>query len=123
MNKFLNGKSKDFIFKMSAMLILIAAVVYLFNEIVAPYIMIVGVIGFAATTFLTPYPGKSFRGRRLYNIQIFGIAFMAMGAYLMFTHRNEWVVAMLVAALLILYAWVLMPRVYRQEQEKEKDNK
>lgn len=115
----MNPKTKDFIFKSSAILILIAAVIYLFNPVVATYVMVIGVVGFTATTFMSPYPGKSLRGKRLYNIQIFGIVFMVMSAYLMYAHRNEWVVTMLIAALLILYAWVLLPRVYQDEQNKE----
>lgn len=126
MNKFISDKTKDFLFKASAILILIAAIVYFFNEAVASYTMIIGVAGFALTTFFTPYPGKSVRGKRLYNIQIFGIVFMVMSTYFMFVRRNEWVVLMLVAAILVLYAAVLLPKVYQkelEELEEEKKNK
>lgn len=121
MNKFLSDKTKDFIFKASAVLILIAAIVYLFNATVASYTMIIGVAGFALKTFFTPYPGKSTRGKRLYNIQIFGILFMVMSTYFMFVGRNEWVVLMLIAAILTLYASFLLPKVYRQELEDEEN--
>lgn len=123
MSKFISDKTKDFIFKASAILILIAAIVYLFNETVASYTMIAGVAGFALTTFFTPYPGKSIRGKRLYNIQIFGIIFMVMSTYFMFIRRNEWVVLMLVAAILVLYASVLLPKVYRKELDEENEKK
>jgi len=123
MGKFLDDKKKDFVFKASAILILIAATVYLFNPLVASYIMIVGVAGFTITTFFTPYPGKSLRGKRLYNIRIFGIIFMVMSTYLMYIHRNEWVVLMLIAAFLTLYSAILLPKVYQQELDKEKEKK
>lgn len=121
MSKFVSDKTKDFLFKASAILILIAAAVYLFNKVAASYTMIIGVAGFALTTFFTPYPGKNMRGKRLYNIQIFGIVFMVMSTYFMFIHRNEWVILMLVAAILVLYASVLLPKVYRKEQEEEEE--
>lgn len=123
MGKNLDEKKKDFIFKASAILILIASVVYLFNPLVASFIMIIGAVGFTAITFMTPYPGKSLRGKRLYNIQIFGVVFMAMATYLMYARLNEWVVAMLISALLILYASYLLPKVYQQELDKEKEDK
>lgn len=119
MGKLISDKARDFIFKASAVLILIASVVYLFNEPAAAYTMIIGVAGFVITTFMTPYPGKSIRGKRLYNIQIFGIVFMVMATYLMFVRRNQWVVLMLIAAIFILYASILLPRVYKKEQEDE----
>jgi hypothetical protein len=120
MSKQINNKSKDFIFKLSAILILIAAVAYMFNPLVASYIMVAGVVGFTITTFMTPYPGKSIRGKRLYNIQVFGIVFMVMATYLMFVRMNEWVVPMLIAGILISYSSILLPKVYDKE---EKDNK
>lgn len=123
MAKLMGDKTKEFIFKASAILILIAAVVYLFNPFYASIVMIVGVAGFTITTFLSPYPGKSMRGKRLYNIQIFGIVFMVMSAYLMYARRNEWVVLMLIAALLILYAAYLLPKIYQQERDGTLDKR
>lgn len=121
MKKIISDKNKDFIFRTSAILILISTIVNLFNPLVASYTMIVGVLFFTVTTFLSPYPGKNMRGKRLYNIQIFGVAFMIMSAYLMFVGQNEWVVTMLVAAILTLYSAYLLPRVYAKELEDEKN--
>ncbi|HCO66149.1 MAG TPA: hypothetical protein DIT04_00060 [Dysgonomonas sp.] len=123
MSKFLSDKTKDFIFKASAVLILIAAVVYMFNQTAASYTMIIGVAGFALTTFFSPYPGKSIRGKRLYNIQIFGIVFMVMSTYFMFVGQNAWIVLMLIAAILTLYASVLLPKVYQKELDDEENKK
>lgn len=111
------NKPKDFIFKLSALLILAAAISYLFNPVVAAYIMAIGVLGFAAITFTTPYPGKSLRGKRLFSIQIFGIAFMAISTYLMFVQKNEWVISMLAAAFLLLYTTFMLSREYEKEKK------
>lgn len=120
MSKFISDKNKDFIFKASAIIILISAVIYLFNPIVAPYTMAFGVLFFTITTFLSPYPGKSFRGKRLYNMQIFGVIFMVVSACLMFLHRNEWSLTMLIGAILTLYSASLLPKVYAKELEDDK---
>lgn len=117
MSKQSNNQIKDFIFKVSAILILIAVCAYLFNPFVASCIMIIGVIGFTITTFMTPYPGKSIRGKRLYNIQILGIVFMIVATYLMFERWNEWVVPMFIAGVLISYSSILLPKVYENEKK------
>lgn len=114
------NKTKDFIYKLSALLILIAAVSYLFNPTIAPYIMAVGVVGFAGITFTNPYPGKSLRGKRLFSIQIFGIVFMAISTYLMFVQKNEWVISMLAAAFLLLYTTLMLSREYEKEHKYKK---
>lgn len=115
----INPKIKNTIFQLSALLIVVAAIVYNFDVVVAKYAMIVGVTGFALTTFVTPYPGKSLRGKRLFNIQIFAVLLMAVATYLMYIDYSGWVVILLVAALQTLYCAVILPRIY----EKEKDDK
>jgi len=117
-----NNKIKDHVYKLSAILILIAAVCFSFNPLAAKYTMIIGVIGFTITTFMTPYPGKSIRGKRLHNMHIFGVVFIVMSAYLMFEEMNEWVIPMLIAAVLIIYSSLLLPKIYEKEKtEKEED--
>lgn len=119
MNKDKSAKVKDTVFKISALLILLAAVIYLFNPIVAACTMAVGVIGFGWGTFTSPYPGKSMRGKRLASIRAFGVIAMAVATYLMFEQMNEWVVAMLVGAILILYTAIILPHEYAREQREE----
>jgi len=116
----LNPKVKNIFFQVSAILILIAAVVYSFENTVAKYMLIVGVAGFAAVTFTSPYQGKSIRGKRLFNIQILAVLLMAVSAFLMFKDMGGWVVTLLIAAVLTLYSSIVLPRVYKQEQEEDK---
>ncbi|MBK5719667.1 hypothetical protein JGH11_02150 [Dysgonomonas sp. Marseille-P4677] len=112
-------KLKNTFFQISAILILLAAIVYYFDTTIAKYIMVVGVAGFAATTFTTPYPGKSLRGKRLFNIQIFAVLLMAVSSFLMFKNMSEWVVTLLIAAILTLYATVALSMAYKKEQEEK----
>lgn len=122
MTKTKKNKIKDFCYKLSAILILIAAVSFSFNPLVAKYVMIIGVAGFTITSFMTPYPGKSIRGRRLYNIHIFGVVFMVMSTYLMFEEMNEWAIPMLISAILIIYSSILLPKVYKEEEQENEKN-
>lgn len=116
----LSPKIKNIFFQISAILILIAAVVFNFEPAIAKYIMVAGVAGFGATIFTTPYPGKSLRGKRLFNIQVLAVILMAVATYLMFIAMNGWVVLLLISALLTLYCSVMLPRIYKEEQEEDK---
>ncbi len=116
----INPKIKNIVFQLSAILIVLAAIAHSFDTTVAKYAMIVGVVGFAFTTFITPYPGKSLRGKRLFNIQIFAVLLMAVSAFLMYINYSGWVVLLLIAAIQTLYCAIMLPRIYENE---EKDSK
>ena len=113
----LSPKLKNLFFQTSAIIILIAAVLYSFEPTVAKYMLAIGVAGFAVITFTSPYSGKSIRGKRLFNIQILGVILMAVSAFLMFKDMGDWVVTLLIAAVITLYCSIVLPKVYKQEQE------
>ncbi|MDR2948489.1 MAG: hypothetical protein ACK5KL_04590 [Dysgonomonas sp.] len=115
-----NTKLKNIIFQISAILILIAAATYFFRPDIAKFVMVAGVSGYAAITFTTPYPGKSLRGKRLFNIQILSVLLMCVSTYLMFIDMSGWVVTLLIAAVLTLYCSVALPMAYKKEQEEDK---
>lgn len=112
------GKGKDTLYKISGTLILVAAATYAFAPLVAPWIMAFAVSAFTAVTATNPYPGKSMRGKRLFNFQILSCLFMVAATYLMFRGRNEWVLAMIVGAVFLLYAAVVMPRELDRENKE-----
>lgn len=113
-----NPKLKNILFQVSAILVLVAAIVYYFRPDIAKFIMIAGAIGYTAISFTTPYPGKSIRGKRLFNIQILAVLLMCVSAYLMFVNINSWVVTLLIAAILTLYSTIAMSMEYKKEQEE-----
>jgi phosphatidylserine synthase len=119
----LTNKTKSIIFQISAIVILLAAIVYSFHPIIAKYAMILGVAGYASTTFTSPYPGKDIRGKRLFNISIFAVLLMVVSAYLMFVDMSQWVITLLIAAVLTLYCSIILPRVYKKEQEENSNTK
>lgn len=117
MNLFKDSKIKTVVYQLSALLIILSAIIHNFDATVAKYSMIIGVAGYASTTFLTPYPGKSLRGKRLFNIQILAVLLMAVSAYLMYVDYSGWVVTLFIAAILTLYCAIILPRVYKKEEE------
>lgn len=109
---------KSLIYKLSALLILFSAIGYMFIPHIATYIMAFSVVVFTVITATTPYPGKSIRGKRLFNFQIFSCVMMIIATYLMFKQRNEWVLAMIVGAIFMLYAAVMIPKEIEKENNR-----
>ena len=112
-----NLKIKTVIYQLSALLIVMAAIIHSFDALVGKYCMILGTVGYAVTTFLTPYPGKSLKGKRLFNIQILAVLLMAVSAYLMYIDYSAWVITLFIAAIFTLYCAIVLPRVYKKEEE------
>lgn len=115
----MNNRTKEIIFQLSAVLILLAAVFYLFKPEIARYIMIVGVLGYTVTTFMSRYKGNVLRAKRLFNIQVFAVLMMIAAAYLMYVYINEWVVLMLISGILTLYSSIMLPRAIKGEDDKK----
>ena len=110
---------KDKLFQMSGILILFSAILYMFSPEIAPWIMSISVLIFSLITMTNPYPGKSIRGKRLFNFQLFSCLLMIGSTYLMFKHRPEWPLTMIIGAFLMLYAVLTIPK----ELSKENNNK
>ena len=110
--------SKKTVYHISAILILVAAALYLFLPAVAPWVMAAAVSAFSAITATSPYPGKSVRGKRLFNFQVFSCVFMIVATYLMFKNNNLWALAMIAGAIFLLYSAIMIPK----ELEKEKSS-
>lgn len=109
-------KMKDIIYRLSGLLILFSALLYLFEPLVAPWIMAVAVVIFTVLTLTTPYPGKSIRGKRLFNFQVIACLLLVIGTYLMYKQSNEWALFMIIGALLLLYSATMMPKILESEE-------
>ena len=82
----------------------------------APYIYTVGAGCVAFAQINSPIKGNSKRLKRLRIQQIFGaLALVLTGAFMLFTHNNEWIACLTIAAILELYTAFRIP----QEEEKE----
>jgi len=113
------SKVKDVFFRVAGVIILFAAAGYGFMPTVVPWIMAVGVAAFTVITIITPYPGKSIRGKRLYNFKLLSCILMAVSTYLMFRQRNEWAMVMLVAMVFLLYSALTLPKEFEKEKREE----
>lgn len=103
------------LFMVGAVMALAGAAVYITGWEAAPYVYTVGAAMVALAQINTPVQGKSPALRRLRIQQIFGaLALVLTGAFMLFTHHNEWIACLSIAALLELYTAFRIP----QEEEK-----
>ncbi|MDR1517397.1 MAG: hypothetical protein LBS52_04760 [Dysgonamonadaceae bacterium] len=109
---------KELTLRISAVLILLSAMIYFFFPLaVVPWVMAVAVVAFSTVIASSPYPGKSLRGRRLFNFQLLACVCFGVATYLMFILRNEWFLALIVGAILLLYASIAMPKEFEKEKK------
>ena len=93
-----------------AVMLLAGAVLKMSLSNEASYIYTAGALLFAVMQFLGRVMGGSFVVRRLVNMQMMGSLALVAAGVLMFTHhRNEWIVAMTIGALLQLYTSFRIP--------------
>lgn len=105
------------LFIAGSVMIIVGAASYITRWSYSPYIYTIGAGCFALAQINTPLRGKSSALRRLRIQQIFGaLALILTGAFMFFTHGNEWIVSMTIAAILQLYTAFRIP----QEEEKER---
>lgn len=109
---------KSRLYQVSAVLILVSAVLYLSFPKIASWVMIASVVVFTGITLSTPYPGSSIRGKRLFNMQIMSCIMMLAASYLMFSHNNLWALVMFIGTILLLYTSVFIPKELKKEGNK-----
>ena len=124
-------KVQSIIYLVGGLLMVIGAGASLFAWSPAPYVFAVGAVCFASMQMLQRYEGQSFVIRRLRRIMLLSDVLFLVAALLMFANQgnifglsyityiqyvyNKWVVVLLTAAILQLYA------THRIGHELEKD--
>lgn len=104
------------LFVVGAAMLLVGAAVYITGWPLSPYIYTVGATLFALAQINTPLRSHSAILRRLRRQQLFAALLLVLtGAFMLFTHGNEWIVSLTIAAVLELYTSIRIP----QEEEKE----
>jgi hypothetical protein len=127
------SRVQNAIFLVGGLLMVIGAGLSLFRFAVAPYIYALGAIGFASMPMLQRYDGQNFVIRRLRRIMVLSDVLFLFTAVLMFANqgnalgldwiyylnyiKNNWLVLLLLAAILQLYT------TYRIDHELEKEAK
>lgn len=95
--------------KISYLLILISAIVFLKYPFYAPYLMSVGCAGVCVGHLRMSYTGKNLRLRRAYRLRriVLTVCYLS-AAYFMFYPGLRWVPVILIAALIELYTiWII----------------
>lgn len=110
---------KDIIFKCSAMLVVVGAILPLFvPQDWVPYIFAVGAAGMSVIRLITPYRGSNTRMRRLVLIELFATLMLLFASFLMFEGGNEWVAILTISALLQLYTSFAISQENKREEER-----
>ncbi|MCL1937365.1 MAG: hypothetical protein FWF52_03090 [Candidatus Azobacteroides sp.] len=115
----MSRRFKDYLFGMCGILLLFSAIFYIAGWKFIPYIYTVSGVGLAVIFLASPYKGDNFRLKRLNIQQAIAALLLPISSYWMFKNRNEWIICLLISAILQLY--VIFVREY--EEKKEKKNK
>ena len=107
----MNQQIRNYFFMFSGILVLAGAMTYITDWIYAPYLFAFGSAGIALSFITTPYKNLGFRLRRLHRINVLAGVSMVASSVLMFEKRMEWVVFLLIEALLLLYTSFITSRV------------
>ena len=100
----MNEKTKEICFQLAAVLLLLSAVSYLFMPFYAAYGMAFASAMIAIIRLSSPYLGKNMRLKRLHRMQLIASFLYVAVSALMFKQRNEWIVCLVCAAILEVYA-------------------
>ena len=127
------SKWQSILFAAGALLMLVGAALGMVLKSVAPYVFAVGVLAFVGMQVQQRYEGDNLTVQRLRRIMFFSDVLLVLAAFLMFADHgnhlgldiitylnyvhNNWVVVLLLAAVIQLYT------VYRIDSELQKEAK
>ena len=122
------NKIQTLIFRLGGIAMLVGAVLNPLESKVAPYIYCVGALMFASMQMMESYEGDSFVIRRLRRQQIIGSLLLMLSGVAMFGNafrieymrHNEWLIVMLIAAILELYTAFRIPAELKKEEGKNR---
>ena len=104
------------LFTVGALMVLFGAAVYITGWEPAPYVYTIGATMVALAQINSPSKSNRANVKRLRRqTNIWCVAVVLTGAFMFFTHGNEWIVCLTVAAILELYTAIRIP----QEEAKE----
>jgi hypothetical protein len=106
----MNQQIRNYLFMFSGALALAGATLFITQRAYAPYIFAVGAAGITICFMTIPYQNLGFRRRRLHRINVLAGVSMIASSVFMFRGRMEWVVFLLISALLLIYTSFVSPR-------------
>ena len=121
------NKFQTFVLRMGGLLVLVGAMLNPVESLVAVYVYCVGALMFVAMQMSESYEGDSFVVRRLRRQQIVGglllllsgVAMFGQEYHIMYMQHNEWLIILLIAAMLELYTSFRIPAEIEKENKKK----
>lgn len=115
---------ENLVFRVGALAMVAGAALFLANRWVANVLFAAGVVMFAVMQLRTTYDGSNFTIARLRRQQLFGAAMLTLSAVAMTAQNlghtllryNEWVICLLIGAVVEFYA------AFRLASELDKEN-
>lgn len=111
----MNDKHRTHLFSLSALLLLMGAILHFIQLGIAPYLFAIGSAGFALCYLTLPVKELDFRRRRLHRYNVMASLLLIFASGLMFAARNEWIICLTVASLFILYTAFVTPKEKTEE--------
>ena len=111
---------KNYLFYLFGTLLIVSAILYVTDWMFVPYVYGIASVGTAVLFLLHPYKGDNFRLKRLNIQQAITALMLPVSAYLMYINRNEWIVCLLVSA--ILQTYVIFVRDYEEKKNNHGNN-
>ncbi len=111
----MNDKFKEYLFYISAVLLVLSAALYITGWSFVPYVFAVASAGVAIVYLTSPYRGDNLRLRRLNTQETIAALLLPFSSYLMFKGKNEWVLFLSVSALLQFYVAFIKSRNKKEE--------
>lgn len=129
------NKTESIIYIAGGLLMVAGCAANVFRAVWAPYVYTVGAIAFVLMQLRQRYEGSNFIIRRLYNMAVFSDFCFLLSALLMFAGQNNlfnlpimfyvkyvygnWVITLLVGAILQLYANHRIGRELKKEEQQK----
>ena len=121
------NKIQIFIFRFGAIMMLIGAALNPIKTGAAPYVYCIGALMFGAMQMLESYEGDNFVIKRLRRQQIIGCLLLLLSGVAMFGEKfritymrhNEWLIVLLIGAILELYTAFRIPAELKKEENKK----
>lgn len=95
----MSEKTRTIIFRISAILLLVGAVLYLNAPHVAAYIFAIGAAGITICYMTVSSAGMDFHQRRLHRYNILSGILCIFASGLMFNQRKEWIICLAIATI------------------------
>ena len=110
-------KELNLLFMCGMVFALIGAAVYITHWEYAPYMFIIGAITAAIAQIFAQPQVENVTLKRLYRQQMFGALFLVLtGLLMLYSHGNEWIVCLLIAAIIELYTAYRIPQEEKKQQ-------